>query len=82
MIQAYVQEEVRYNCILLKLEITGIKQDSDVYGLCCVLFLHKIGKIVKCCSISLHFVDHLLDYHLGGPDWESTENKILRLLIA
>jgi len=37
---------------------------------------------VKCYSISDHFVYHLLDHHLGDPGWESTENKILRLLIS
>lgn len=33
---------------------------------------------MNCCSKSDRFVNHLLD-HFGGPGWESTENKILRL---
>lgn len=36
---------------------------------------------MKCCSTSRHFVDHLSGYHLGGPDWESTENKICGYLL-
>jgi hypothetical protein len=41
--------------------------------------LRETEKKVKCCSILDHFVNHLLDRHLGGPGWESKENKILRL---
>lgn len=51
---------------------------------CAVIFffLNDTEKKVKCCSISDHFVYHLLDHRLGGPDWEGTENKIVRLLIS
>lgn len=68
---------------MLQCEITGIKQGSGACGLCCdFFFLNDTEKKVKCCSISDHFVYHLLDHRLGGPDWEGTENKIVRLLIS
>jgi hypothetical protein len=44
----------------------------------CFLF-QQTEKKVEFCSMLDHFVNRLLDNHLGGPGSESTQNKILRL---
>ena len=60
---------------MLQCEITGIKTGQLCLWVVLCFLLHKTEKKVKCYSISDHFVKHLLDHHLGGPGWESTENK-------